>query len=204
MASLDDLPDGVALFARNLVKRMKGEKVEAAEPKEGTNYVWIDLGKENRGHLLTLGPNDVDGITEPDVKAGVDCRKLPYPFSGKGHNHMYFDIDDSFLWGGSREVWIVMEYFDSGTAINCQYDGNGPGPVNGAFRGAADGAFRKLQLKNTGTWKFHVWHIKDGRFQNRGNGFDFRFTTHAGGSMWVDRVWVFLYKPPEPFEDEGL
>lgn len=217
IGSLDDLPDGMALFAKNLIKRIKGEKIETIElhgegkkvpekgaPQEGVNYVWIDLGKMDRGHLLSLAPNDADVITEPDVKAGIDCKKLPYPYAGPGHNHMSFDIDDSFLWGGNHEVWIVMEYFDSGMAINCQYDSNGKGPVGGAFRGSADGAFAKLRLKNTDTWKFHVWHIKDGRFQNRGNGYDFRFSTHAGGSMWINRVWVFLHRPPDPFNPDDL
>jgi TolB-like protein len=221
---IDDLDKGISFFVENLKRRIKGQEIvvmekkreyspagkddtttmKRDEPREGKNYVWIDLGKEDRGVLLTLAPNDIDGITEPDVKAGVDCKKLPWPFTGKGHNHMCFDIDDSFLWGGNHEVWIVMEYFDSGLAINCQYDSNGVGPVNGAFRGSADGAFRKLRLKNTNTWKFHVWHIKDGRFQNRGNGYDFRFSTHAGGSMWVNRVWVFLYKPPDHFNPDDI
>jgi len=185
--------------------REDGKKaVKKFEPKEGKNYIWIDLGKKDRGLLLTLAPNSGDGITEPDIKAGVECKKLPFPYAGPGHNHMYFDIDNKFLRGGNNEVWIVMEYFDSGKVINCQYDSNGAGPVDGAFRGADDRAFPILQLKNSNTWKFHVWHIKDGRFTNRGNGHDFRFTTHARGSMWINRVWLFLCEPPEPFNPDVM
>ncbi|HUT53995.1 MAG TPA: hypothetical protein VM658_11445 [bacterium] len=183
----------------------EGEKVqERIEPKEGKNFIWIDLGKKDQALLLTLAPNSGDGITEPDVKSGVDCRKLPFPYDGSGDNHMYFGIDDEFLRSGNNEVWIVMEYFDSGTRINCQYDGNGAGPVDGAFRGAHDGAFPMLELTNTNTWKFHGWHITDGKFANRCNGFDFRFSTHAGGSMWVNRVWLFLYEPPDPFNPGAI
>ncbi len=204
---IEDLDKGISLFTLNLTNRIKGQHVVSMKKEvKGVdrNYAWIDLGAKNNGHLLALAPNDGAAITEQDVKAGVDCRKLPYPYDGPGHNHMCFDIDDSFMWGGNNEVWIVMEYFDSGTAINCQYDSNGRGPVDGAFRGSADGAFPKLRLRNSGKWKFHVWHIKDGRFQNRGNGFDFRFSTHGGGSMWVNRVWVLRYKPQEPFRSDAL
>ncbi len=204
---IEDLDRGISLFALNLINRIKGQHlVTTKRDVQGVdkNYAWIDLGEKDNGHLLALAPNDGAAITEPDLKAGIDCKKLPYPYDGPGHNHMCFDIDDSFMWGGNNEVWVVMEYFDSGTAINCQYDSNGRGPVDGAFRGSADGAFPKLRLSNSGKWKFHVWHIKDGRFQNRGNGFDFRFSTHGGGSMWVNRVWVFRYKPQEPFKPDAL
>jgi len=176
----------------------------AEEPIEGENYIWVDLGAEDVSFLLALVPSAGDGISDPDVQAGVDCKKCPFPYDGPGHNHMYFDVDDSFIMGGDREVWIVMEYFDLGEAIDCQYDSNGAGPVDGSFRGAGDGAFTELKLENTETWKTHVWHITDGRFENRGNGYDFRFSTHARGDMWVNRVWIFLYEPPDPFNPEDL
>jgi hypothetical protein len=171
------------------------------EPEEGKNYVWIDLGKKNEGFLLTQAEQG-DGITEEDIKGDVDSRKLPFPYNGPGHNHMYFRIDDSFIRGGDHEVWIVMEYFDVGVQINCQYDSNGAGPVGGAFRGSGAGAFAMLKPENTETWKTHVWHITDGRFENRGNGSDFRFSTHAAGDMWVNRVWLLLFEPPDPFDPE--
>jgi len=174
------------------------------EPIEGENYIWIDLGEEDEGLLLTLAPNGGDGISEPDEVAGVECKILPYPYDGPGHNHMYFDIADTFIGGGDYEVWIVMEYFDSGVSIDCQYDSNGVGAVDGAFRGAGDGAFSELMLENTETWRIHVWHITDGRFANRGNGHDFRFSTHAKGDMWVNRLWIFLYEPPDPFNPEDI
>ena len=170
-------------------------------PVEGKDYIWIDLGKKNEGFLLAQAEQG-DGITEDDIKADADCRKLPFPYNGPGHNHMYFRIDDSFLRGGDHEVWIVMEYFDVGNQIDCQYDSNGAGPVDGAFRGAGDGAFATLTPGNTETWKTHVWHITDGRFENRGNGSDFRLSTHAAGDMWVNRVWVLLFEPPDPFDPE--
>jgi hypothetical protein len=174
------------------------------EPEEGKNYIWIDLGEENEGFLLTQ-EEQADGISEVDEIGGVECRKQPYPYAGPGHNHMYFRIDDSFMFGGEHEVWIVMEYLDLGeNQIDCQYDSNGAGPVDGSFRGAGDGAFEMLRPGNTETWKIHVWHIEDGRFENRANGSDFRFSTHAVGDMWINRVWVTLFEPQDPFDPDDL
>jgi len=129
----------------------------ADEPKLGENLIWVDLGEENEGLLLTQEEQG-DGITEPATKLGVDCRENPWPYGGPGHNHMYFRIDDGFLLGGKHKAWIVMEYFDSLEAqeIDCQYDSNGAGPVNGAFRGAGDGAFLKLQPEGTDEWRVHM------------------------------------------------
>ncbi len=172
------------------------EVVEQLKPglEEGTDYIWIDLGKENNGFLLAQEERG-DGVTFADVKAGVDCRKLPFPYAGPGDNHMYFGIADSFRHGGESEVWIIMEYFDVGTQIDCHYDSNGTGPGGGAFRGSSNGAFPRLKPHNTGTWRSHVWHITDGRFENRTHNSDFRFTTNGVGDMWVNRVWVLLFEP---------
>jgi len=174
------------------------------EPIEGENFIWVDLGKENKGLLLTQSEQG-DGVTEPDTKDGVDCRKNPWPYGGPGHNHMYFKIDDSFLFGGNHEAWIVMEYFDSADAqeIDCQYDSNGAGPVGGAFRGAGDGAFPMVNPEGTDKWRVHIWHInKDGKFENRANGSDFRISSHGQGPIWINRVWFSLIEPPDPFDPE--
>ncbi len=177
----------------------------ADEPIEGENFIWVDLGEESEGVLLTQSEQG-DGITEPAVKDKVDCLENPWPYNGPGHNHMYFKIDDSFIFGGDHEAWIVMEYFDSKQAeeINCQYDSNGAGPVDGAFRGAGDGAFPVLKPEGTDKWRVHIWVIKDGRFENRANGSDFRFTSHGKGPIWINRVWVGTIEPPENFDPEGL
>lgn len=176
----------------------------ADDPIEGENFIWVDLGDKDEGLLLSLAGNGGDGITEVDDQADVECKKLPFPYNGPGNNHMYFDIDDSFIFGGDNEVWIVMEYFDLGEGINCQYDSNGAGPVDGAFRGAGDGAFLELKPGNTETWQIHTWIITDGRFENRANGHDFRFSTHARGDMWVNRLWIFTFEPPDPFNPEDI
>jgi hypothetical protein len=177
----------------------------AEEPVEGENFIWVDLGEENDGVLLTQSEQG-DGITEPAEKDKVDCLENPWPYNGPGHNHMYFKIDDSFLFGGNHKAWIVMEYYDSKEweEIDCQYDSNGAGPVDGAFRGAGDGAFPKLVPWGTNDWNIHIWVIKDGRFENRANGSDFRFSSHGKGPIWINRVWVSTIEPPENFDPDGL
>ncbi|MCH8293856.1 hypothetical protein IH992_22460 [Candidatus Poribacteria bacterium] len=179
--------------------------IAAEEPEEGKNFIWVDLGKKSEGVLLTQSEQG-DGVTEPAVVEGVDCLENPWPYNGPGHNHMYFKIDDVFLFGGKHEAWIIMEYFDSNEAqqIDCQYDSNGAGPVGGAFRGAGDGAFPVLKPEGTDEWRVHTWYIKkDGRFENRANGSDFRFSSHGQGPIWINRVWFSLIEPPEEFDPEN-
>ena len=179
--------------------------IAAEEPEEGVDFISVDLGKENEGELLTQS-EQADGVTEPATQADVDCRENPWPYNGPGHNHMYFKIDDVFLFGGKHEAWIIMEYFDSIEAqqIDCQYDSNGAGPVGGAFRGAGDGAFPALTPEGTDEWRTHIWYIKkDGRFENRANGSDFRFSSHGQGAIWINRVWFSLIEPPEEFDPDN-
>ena len=180
--------------------------VAAEDPEEGKNFVWVDLGKKNESLLLTQSEQG-DGKTKPTVQSGMDCRENPWPYNGPGHNHMYFKIDDTFLVGGKHKAWIIMEYFDSNKAqeIDCQYDSNGAGPVGGAFRGARDDAFPILKPEGTDKWRVHIWYInKDGRFENRANGSDFRFSSHGKGPIWINRVWFSLIKPPDDFDPEGI
>ena len=61
--------------------------IAAEEPKAGENFLWIDLGEENEGLLLTQEEQG-DGITEPAIQGDVDCRENPWPYNGPGHNHI--------------------------------------------------------------------------------------------------------------------
>ena len=87
-----------------------------AQPVAGEEYIWIDLGEENEGLLLSQVEQQ-DGVTEPAVQGGVDCRENPWPYDGPGGNFIYFRIDDGFLRGGDTEAWIVVEYFDSAHSL---------------------------------------------------------------------------------------
>ena len=76
--------------------------------------------------------------------------------------------------------------------------------LGGAFRGAHDGAFPVLKPGGTDKWRVHIWYIKDGRFENRANGSDFRFSSHGKGPIWINRVWFSLVEPPDDFDPEGI
>jgi len=172
----------------------------AKDPKEGEDYVWIELGEENEEHGLTQFDFPNDGKTEV-VKVGdpkKECRLSP---GGVSH-YMYFQIDDDFVCGGNHEAWIVMEYLDSDDEkeMECHYDSNGEGDVDGAYRGPSHGAFPALERGGTNKWLFHTWPITDGRFENRQNGSsDFRLRAYAS-PIWINRVWVSLIKPPDSFK----
>ena len=43
----------------------------AADPVAGEDFIWIDLGEENEGLLLTQTEGG-DGVTEPDDVAGLE------------------------------------------------------------------------------------------------------------------------------------
>ena len=175
----------------------------AQEPKELEDFVWIELGDENDEHGLIQFDFPNDGQTDV-VKKGnpkKECRLSP---NADTCRYMYFRIDDTFLFGGNNEVWIVIEYFDIAdpveNGIDCHYDSNGAGDVDGAYRGASFGAFDFKFLEGTNEWRFHTWHITDGRFENRQNGnSDFRVHRRYG-DLWLNRVWVSLIAPPDPFE----
>ena len=175
----------------------------AKEPKEGVDYIWVDLGKENDEHGLSQTDEaGQDSATEVDTIGGIECRKNPV---GGISYYIYFQIDDTFLVGGNNEVWIVMEYFDSvanpGDLIDCQYDSNGEGDVNGAYRGAQFGAFPGLARGGTNEWLFYTWHIIDGRFENRQNGgSDFRLRS-SESTLAINRVWFFNVEPPSSWPD---
>ena len=98
-----------------------------AQPMPGEDFIWIDLGEEDRGLLLTQAEQQ-DGVTEPAVKGRVDCRENPWPYDGPGGNHIYFRIDDGYLRGGDTEAWIVMEYF--GSVASEMQDSDDPDPTS--------------------------------------------------------------------------
>jgi len=166
----------------------------AQEPKEGKDFIWIELGAENDEHGLIQFDFPNDGKTEV-VKEGnpkKECRLSPGRLGpDERSSYIYFQIDDSFLFGGNNEVWIIMEYLDSEQEqpIECHYDG-----VDNAYKEADT-----RKLGGTNTWLFHTWHITDGKFENSQNGnSDFRIRSYSD-PIWLNRVWVSLIDPPDSF-----
>ena len=104
--------------------------------------VFVDLGTANVGSGLTCY-SGVDGNNMPANVGGVDCRTSVNPVTDP---YFYFGVDDSFVYGGNhRDVYVTVQYFDSGTDwITLQYDSL----LGGAYKNAAF-----LFRQNTGTWK---------------------------------------------------
>jgi len=166
----------------------------AQAPKELEDFVWIELGEENDEHGLIQFDFPNDGKTEV-VKEGnpkKECRLSPGRLGpDKRSSYIYFQIDDTFLSGGTNEVWIITEYLDSDQEqpIECHYDG-----VDAAYKEAD-----VRELGGTNEWLFHTWHITDGKFENSQNGnSDFRIRSYSD-PIWLNRVWVSLIDPPDSF-----
>ena len=57
--------------------------------------------------------------------------------------------------------------------------------------------------QGTDTWKTTAFHILDGRFENRGNGSDFRISSDGNCPIWINRVWLGLIEAPDPFSPDA-
>jgi hypothetical protein len=150
--------------------------VEPPDP----NAAYINLGTNNiENNLYIASPADGDHV-QANI-GGRDCRKNEVAGQDK---YMYFRIDDLWAYQGSQtEVWITMEYYDSGTEnFKLQYD-------------ATDGTYYKnsdsIDRTNTNAWKAYLWHVTDAYFGNNQNGAsDFRFWGGDTEDFYIDTVEV--------------
>ena len=120
---------------------------------------------------------------------------------GEGQNvnpnvdlYFYFGVGDNFAFQGSKpDVYIIVEYFDTGTgSLGLQYDSN-TGNTLPAFH--KDGGF--VALTGSNTWKAKVFHVTDAYFGNRQNaGADFRISKSGGGPFYLDVIRVTTPQPP--------
>lgn len=127
------------------------------------NDVSIDLGNPIVEDGLTLYTSNGDGQPVESVIDGV------YSLRTDKENDsifLYFDVDDTFIKGGSNEVEVEVEYYDDtiGT-FGIGYDDEGVGATAGT---------EGVQLKGSGQWLKAVLTIPDAEFKNELNGADFR------------------------------
>jgi hypothetical protein len=147
---------------------------------------------------IDLGPTDVpEGIVRVDVTydgetdaladvAGRTCRK---PRTSTGDNYIYFNCDDSRIYGDNQDLYIAVDYLDGGGGSwLLEYDG------------LVEPYTIFLPTVTVGTgpqqWKTVVLHLTDANFTNRQNGgSDFRanaFTYGDGGhDDWLSNVRVY-------------
>ncbi len=112
-----------------------------------------------------------DGDPVNAVVGGVDCLRTN---KASANIFMYFDVDDTFIKGGSSAVEVEVEYYDEGPGkFGVGYDGSG----------AVEGT-QGVLLSDTNTWKKTTFIIPDAEFNNGLNNADFRiglFTSVMGG-----------------------
>ncbi len=159
----------------------------------------IDLGKENVSKGILLHTN-ADGVTEPDDKAGLECRSVPKvpPAIPNTGNHAYFIVDSTKIDNKAKEdkLWIAVEYFDKAeagsTGILMDYDDKGDAYPNQAFALGLPKDKRTINFTDTNEWKIVIIPIEMAEFKEQGNGGDFRFhiVPYMSGKFYLNRIWV--------------
>ncbi len=107
--------------------------------------------------------------------------------------YLYFDVDDSYLFGGGDDaVEVRVTFLDDGgcTQFHIDYDSSDPksGLVGGAFRPT-----RSVAVGTSGQWRTERFTLPEVRFVNAGNGGDFRLSP-AGGRLALGVCEVVVKK----------
>jgi len=117
--------------------------------------VSIILGETNQSLGISC-PSGGDGVNYPTTLSGKSAR---YNDQENRSFYIYFQVDDSFIFGGKNEVYITMEYFDDFGPFTIQYD-------------SVDKPYKDLPMEmRLGSYKWQkiTFHIKDAQFSNRQN-----------------------------------
>jgi len=154
------------------------------------SIVGIDFEEPNYIAGITEEPC-ADGETFPDMKADVECRRVPIRSSAGYGNYIYLNVNDSIVFNdGPTELWIAVEYFDESIGnLTLEYDTVGDRVPEDAFKLA-----EIVPFTDTKEWKIHIYHIPDAEFKNQANGADFRFSL-GGMELYINRVWVVGHEP---------
>ncbi len=143
----------------------------------------IILGERNVENGLAC-PSGGDGINLPAIIDGKSCR---YNDVDSHSLYIYFQLDDSFLKGGTNEVYITIEYYDDFGPFTLQYDASG-------------NPYKDLPMElRLGTYKWQriTFHIEDAHFANRQNwGADFRIFAPSK-RIYVHKIEVSREKPKD-------
>ncbi|HEY3281298.1 MAG TPA: carboxypeptidase-like regulatory domain-containing protein, partial [Armatimonadota bacterium] len=101
---------------------------------------------------------------------------------------LYCDVDDTFIKDGqpTREVWVSIEYLDSGVdTLTLQYD-SGPDGIAAAFKDAG-----VITKGGTGLFRTAIYHLTDASFANREQSVaDFRIDDRGDGAEFITKVIV--------------
>ncbi len=153
--------------------------------------VSIDLNNPDVGVCMTHIQGG-DGDTSPITIGGRSCRQNVNPAEDF---YFYFDICDAWAFQGNKpDVYIIMDYYDSGTGtITLNYDSSTGTGIPAYYRVGGS-----VNLTNSNTWKSATFHVTDAYFGNRENGgADFRFGD-VGNTFYLDKVRVTTQAPTPP------
>ena len=127
------------------------------------NGVRVKLGEINderglkqlraqRGRVVTIG--------------GRQCKAID--IAAHGH-HLYFNVDDKYLFDVDLPVRVTVEYYDLGTRqFLVKYDSSD----SGAHWHGTHKRSERINRTDTKTWKTHTFNLPDARFANRTHGAD--------------------------------
>jgi hypothetical protein len=152
--------------------------------------VTLDLGSPDVANGINH-PQNTDGNTTATSMGGRNCRMNVNPAVDR---YFYFSVNDAFAFQASRaDVYILVEYFDSGTnPITLEYDSTG----------SAYNVGGTITLTGTNTWKCETFHLADAFFGNRQNvGADFRLGD-VSNSFYLDTVRVSVHPVIAPVVGE--
>jgi hypothetical protein len=143
---------------------------------------------------INLGEDAADRMTHPQVSDGDTivanagahtCRRNAVAGNDK---YMYFAVDDSFAFEGSRpDVCVIVDFYDTGSgSLTLQYDSNTGTDLAAKYKSGGS-----VSLVNTETWKRKIFLVADAFFGNRqNNGADFRIARSGSSLFYLDRVLV--------------
>ena len=152
--------------------------------------VSIDLGSPDLLNGMTH-PQNADGTTSAVTMGSRSCRQNVNPSVDL---YFYFGVSDGYAFQGSRQdLYIVVEYFDTGTgSLGLHYDSNTGNTLPAFYKSGGS-----VALTGSGAWKRKVFHVTDAYFGNRQNaGADFRISKSGGGYFYLDLVRVVAPQHP--------
>ncbi|MHC4671026.1 MAG: fibronectin type III domain-containing protein [Planctomycetota bacterium] len=123
--------------------------------------------------------NSADGENKGTTIGGRDCRTQT---DASTEHYFYCDVDDDWAYQGDKtDVYVLLEYYDTGTGtISIRYDSTS-GIKNGT----------SVTLSNDSTWKTYTWHLTDAYFGNGMNtNADFRIYRDNSAAYYLDKLLV--------------
>ena len=164
-------------------------------PQWGNYDFWLEQDDNIPGGRTVPETND-SSITEmgdndhpynPALPSGREGWAVRRTGQATGNPHMFFKVDDDYVFGGSNAVTITVTYLDEGADIwSLRYDA--VGGVEREARPQGSGV-SWVQKESSNEWRTVVFVLQDARFANGlAGGSDFLLDCHDDGDEWIHFV----------------